>query len=81
LTDVEKQYPGIIGYNDNKVDAYFVANFMAGYQFSVKPVFKKLKIFINVNNVFDNLYAQYAVGKEFFTADERNFVAGISLMF
>jgi len=81
LIAIEKKYPGIIGYNDNKVDAYFVANFMASYQFSVKPVFKKLKLFINVNNVFDNLYAQYAVGKEFFPAAERNFVAGISLMF
>lgn len=79
LSEYENKYPGIIGYKDNKVDAYFVANFMASYQFSVKPIFNNLKIFIKVNNLFDNLYAQYAIGKEFFPAAERNFVAGISL--
>ncbi len=80
LSAIEKQYPGIIGYSDNKVDAYFVANFIASYQFSANPIFKNLKIFINVNNVFDNLYAQYAIGKEYFPEAERNFAAGISLM-
>ncbi len=79
LNNLEIQYPGIIGYSDNKVDAYFVANIIASYQFSVKPIFNNLKIYINVNNIFDNLYAQYAIGKEFFPAAERNFVAGISL--
>jgi iron complex outermembrane receptor protein len=33
------------------------------------------------NNVFDNLYSAYAIGKEFFPAAERNFIAGIQLGF
>lgn len=73
------QYPGFVDYNDNKVDAYFTANLIAGYETSLGDFFKKVKVYLQVNNLFDNLYAAYAIGKEFFPAAERNFITGIKL--
>ena len=69
---------GITDY-DNVVDAYFVTNILASYTFNAAPVFEKIKIFLQVNNIFDNLYAAYGSGKEFFPAAERNFTAGIKV--
>ncbi|NLT50825.1 MAG: TonB-dependent receptor [Ignavibacteria bacterium] len=73
------KYPGFNNYSDNQVDAYFTTNIFAGYEFGLNPVFKKVKIFAQVNNLFDNLYAAYAVGKEFYPAAERNFLMGINV--
>ena len=73
------QFPDFVDYNDNKVDAYFTANLIAGYETSFGDFFKKVKVYLQVNNLFDNLYAAYAVGKEFFPAAERNFLTGIKL--
>ncbi len=81
LSGYLEKYPGFVDYNDNKVDAYFTANFLASYEFNLAPVFEKVKFFAQVNNIFDNLYAAYAIGKEFFPAAERNFLAGISVSF
>ena len=72
-------YPDFIAYNDNKVEAYFVANLFASYEFQLDPIFKNVKIYGQVNNLFDKLYASYAIGKEFFPAAERNFLAGIKV--
>lgn len=72
-------YPSFVDYSDNKVDAYFTANFLSSYEFELPPVFNKVKVFLQVNNIFDNLYAAYAVGKEFFPAAERYFLTGISV--
>ncbi len=77
-TDNFGNIPEIINY-DNKLDAYFVSNILLSYQFSVNPIFKNVKLFIQVNNIFDNLYAAYGSGKEFFPAAERNFNAGVKV--
>ncbi len=69
---------GIADY-DNKVDAYFVSNILVSYQFTAEPTFKNIKVFLQVNNLLDNLYAAYGIGKEFFPAAERNFVAGVKI--
>lgn len=79
LATINSQYPGIIGYGDNKVDGYFVANLISSYQFELKPLFGKVKLFAQINNIFDNLYAAYAVGKEFFPAAERNYLVGLNI--
>ncbi|MBI5809209.1 MAG: TonB-dependent receptor [Ignavibacteriales bacterium] len=79
LDEFAKRYPGITDYSDNKVDPYFVTNIFASYNFSFDPVAKDLKLFIQVNNLFDNLYASYGIGKEFFPAAERNYLFGIKL--
>jgi len=72
-------YPGIADYSDNKVDPYFTVNLLLSYDFPIEPMFTKVKVFAQVNNIFNKLYASYAIGKEFFPAAERNFMAGIRL--
>ncbi|MBU0475118.1 MAG: TonB-dependent receptor [Bacteroidetes bacterium] len=77
-TDNFGDISGITDY-DNKVDAYFVSNALVSYQFKVQPVFNSVKLFVQVNNIFDNLYAAYGTGNEFFPAAERNITAGIKV--
>lgn len=72
-------YPDLTDYSDNKVDAYFVANLFASYELGIINYHNPIRLFIQVNNLFDNLYAAYAVGKEFYPAAERNFLVGIIL--
>ena len=72
-------FPGFIDYTDNKVDAYFVANIFSSYEFELNGFFKNIRAFVQVNNLFDNLYAAHAIGKEFFPAAERNVLTGIKL--
>lgn len=77
LADYLKLYPAIADYTDNRVDAYFVANLFASYNLSFEPAAKDVRLFFQVNNLFDNLYAAYGIGKEFFPAADRNFLFGI----
>ncbi len=79
LSTYLKQFPGFVDYTDNQVEAYFVANMLASYKFELKPVFNTVNVFVQVNNILDNLYAAYAVGKEFFPAAERYFLTGITV--
>ena len=72
-------YPGITSYSDNKVDAYFTANFFASCDFQPGIFFNNIKTFVQINNIFDNLYAAYAIGGEFFPAAERNILCGIKV--
>ena len=71
--------PGFVDYTDNKNDAHFVLDFFSSYEFSFFGGSSLSKVFIQVNNLFDNLYSAHAIGKEFFPAAERNFIAGIQL--
>ncbi|MBU1099015.1 MAG: TonB-dependent receptor [Bacteroidetes bacterium] len=72
-------HPDFVDYTDNKVDSYFVANAIVSYEFMPSDSFGPIKIFGQVNNIFDNLYAAHAVGKEYFPAAERNFFVGMKL--
>ena len=72
-------YPGITAYSDNKVDAYFTANLFASYDFQQSLFFNNIKMFLQINNIFDNYYAAYAIGGEFFPAAERNILFGLKL--
>ncbi len=76
-----KEEPGFVNYDDNVVDAYWIVNFTGSYEFSLNPFSPKVRIYGAVNNLFNKLYAAYAVGKEFFPAAERNFAVGINLGF
>ena len=71
--------PGFVSYTDNVNDAYFVSDFYSSYEFYLLSALTPWKIFIQVNNIFDNLYSANAIGKEFFPAAERNFIAGIQI--
>ncbi len=81
LSEYLTKYPSFVSYKDNKVDAYFVFNLHASYERELNAFLKRVKVFLQVNNIFDNLYAAYAIGGEFFPAAERNFLAGIRLGF
>ena len=72
-------YPGFVDYSDNVNDSYFVIDFYGSYEFNLFNGLTNSKVYIQVNNIFDNLYSAYAIGKEFFPAAERNFIAGISI--
>lgn len=72
-------FPDFVDYSDNKNDAYLVLDFHGSYEFNLFNGLTNSRLFIQVNNVFDNLYSAYAIGKEFFPAAERNFIAGIQL--
>ena len=72
-------YPGFVSYSDNKNEAYFVADFFGSYEFTLFDALVPSKVFLQVNNIFDNLYSAFAIGKEFFPAAERNFLVGLQL--
>jgi iron complex outermembrane receptor protein len=79
LKEYLNKYPGFVSYDDNKVESYFVMDMMLSYNFNIVPFFTNAEVFFKVDNVFDNLYASYAIGKEFFPAAERNFLTGIKV--
>jgi iron complex outermembrane receptor protein len=72
-------YPGFVDYSDNVNGAYFVSDIFMSYEFSVLNTLTPWKIYLQVNNIFDNLYSAYAIGKEFFPAAEKNWLAGIQV--
>ena len=55
-----------------KVDSYSVFNFIGGYRLSNIVGIPSMEFRLQVNNVFDALYAAYGEGDEFFPAAERN---------
>ena len=79
LAEYRILYPGITSYADNKIDPYFTADFFASYDFQPSIFFNNIKLFVQVNNVFDNLYAANAIGGEFFPAAERNLLFGLKV--
>lgn len=79
LKDYINTFGNFVDYNDNVNDAYFVFDFYGSYDFKLFNALDNSKIFLQVNNLFDNLYSAYAIGKEFFPAAERNFIAGIQI--
>ncbi len=74
-----QKFPGFVDYSDNENEAYFVSDFFASYEFSLLETTAPWKVYIQVNNIFDNLYSANAIGKEFFPAAERNWLAGIQV--
>ncbi len=79
ISEYLNQFPDFISYSDNKNEAYFTADFTGSYEFKPFSALNNSKIFIQVNNIFDNLYSANAIGPEFFPAAERNFLAGIQV--
>ncbi|MBK7106323.1 MAG: TonB-dependent receptor [Ignavibacteriae bacterium] len=69
--------PGFVSYFDNEVDPYFVMNIFGSYNFELNSFLKSAKVFLQVNNIFDELYAAYATGGDFYPAAERNILAGV----
>ena len=74
-----QQNPGFTDYTDNVNEAYFVSDYFASYEFPLLGAQNPWKVYLQVNNIFDNLYSAYVIGKEFFPAAERNWLAGIQV--
>lgn len=79
LLEYLNMFPRFVSYSDNKNDAYFTADFFGSYSLTLFGARTPSKIFIQVNNIFDNLYSANAIGPEFFPAAERNFIAGLQV--
>lgn len=79
LKDYLVTYPDFVEYNDNKNEAYLVIDIYGSYEFNIFNGLNNSRLFLQVNNIFDNLYSAYAIGKEFFPAADRNFIAGIQI--
>jgi len=79
LKDYLISLPAFVDYDDNKNEAYFVIDFYGSYELNLFNGLTNSRFFLQVNNIFDNLYSAYAIGKEYFPAAERNFIAGIQL--
>ncbi len=79
LNEYLKIYPGFVDYTDNQNDAYFTADFFASYQLKEFTALGPSKIFVQVNNIFNNLYSANAIGSQFYPAADRNFLVGMQL--
>ncbi|HCY76011.1 MAG TPA: TonB-dependent receptor [Ignavibacteriales bacterium] len=79
LSEYLQKYPSFVDYNDNVNNSYFVVDFFGSYDVKLFNGLTNSKIYLQMNNLFDNLYSAYAIGKEFFPAAERNFIAGIQV--
>jgi iron complex outermembrane receptor protein len=79
LLNYLNDYPLLTDYMDNKVEPYLVVNLYASYEVEFEPALNKLKLFVQINNLFDNLYAAFGIGKEFFPAAERNYLIGLRM--
>ncbi|MDZ7623111.1 MAG: TonB-dependent receptor [Ignavibacteriaceae bacterium] len=66
LVEYLNHYPGFVDYSDNLNEAYFVSDIFMSYEFSLVNSITPWKVYMQVNNIFDNLYSAYAIGKEFF---------------
>jgi len=73
------RFPGFVSYDDNKNDAYFAMDFIGSYEFNLFDSLSPAKIFLHVNNIFDNLYSAYAIGNQFFPSAERQFLVGLQV--
>jgi iron complex outermembrane receptor protein len=67
--------------NDERrtVDPYFVADFQASYLFDRVISDVSVEAKVQVNNLFDVLYAAYGEGDQFFVGAERNAFFNLSI--
>lgn len=79
LSEYLNLFPRFVRYTDNKNDAYFTSDFFGSYSINLFGAQTDSKIFVQVNNIFNNLYSAQAIGPEFFPAAVRNFLAGIQV--
>ncbi len=78
---IGRQYTDNFKDESNTVDAYAVSDFAALYTFVDLVDDVDIELKLQVNNIFDTLYASYGEGTQFFVGAERNvfFNIGINL--
>jgi len=74
-----KKNPGFVSYFDNQVESYFVSNLYLSYNFNANPVFANMKLYLQINNIWDSKYSAFAIGQEFFPNAERNIISGLEI--
>ncbi|MBL7998522.1 MAG: TonB-dependent receptor, partial [Candidatus Kapabacteria bacterium] len=79
IDEYVRQSPGFIGYRDNLVDAFTVANADISYSIGSLLGIRSLRFRLVVNNLFNTLYVSGANGAEFFPAAERNWFSGLEV--
>ncbi|MDW8272238.1 MAG: TonB-dependent receptor [Bacteroidota bacterium] len=79
LGEYLQQVPGLVSYRDNRVDPYFVANLTASYTLTNIAGLRALRLRMQVNNLFNSLFAWSGNGAEFFPAAERLWLSGIEV--
>ncbi len=76
---VGKQYTDNFRNEANTVDPYFVSDASVLYKFENLPGNTALELKLQVNNIFDRLYATYGEGDQFFVGAERNVFFNIAV--
>jgi iron complex outermembrane receptor protein len=61
------------------VDAYTVFHAWLGYRWDVQPAANEVEVRLQVNNLFDRIYATHGEGGSFFPAADRNVFASLRL--
>ncbi|MGH2568472.1 MAG: TonB-dependent receptor domain-containing protein, partial [Bacteroidota bacterium] len=79
LRHVGEQFTDNFENPNRNVDAYTVFNFIVGIRLNDIGEFNGLEVRLQVNNLFDALYAAHGVGDEFFPAAERNVFASLKV--
>ncbi|HWP82376.1 MAG TPA: TonB-dependent receptor [Bacteroidota bacterium] len=79
MTHVGDRFTDNFEHPDRKADAYTVFNGIAGIRLRNVAGFKLLELRLQLNNIFDALYASHGEGDEFFPAAERNFFASLKI--
>jgi iron complex outermembrane receptor protein len=69
---VGRQYTDNFRNSENTVDPYVVSDGWVSYRFNSLPGNAKVEAKLQVNNLFDALYAAYGEGTQFYVGAERN---------
>ncbi|MCK9280351.1 MAG: TonB-dependent receptor [Melioribacteraceae bacterium] len=67
-------YPAITEYSDNRVDPFIVSNLEINSRIELPGLIEEAELILQINNLFDKLYAPYGIGKEYFPAATRNYL-------
>ena len=62
---------------ERTINAYTVVNGWMSYHFSLATLVPSAELRLQINNIFDRIYASNGEGDEFYPAAERNFFASL----
>jgi iron complex outermembrane receptor protein len=77
---VGRQYTDNFQNDENTVDPHVVSDGWVSYQLNGLPGDVKVEAKLQVNNIFDALYAAYGEGSQFFVGAERNLFFNVTII-